>query len=289
MNKTETKQISRLIEFKAQVNENTIEGAAAVMGNIDRHGDVIFPGAFKKAIPSFLKSGFVAVGHAWDGLPVAMPKSAKEVGNTLMTVAEFHDDPEAQRVRQVCKERIENGLSVGLSVGFSIDYDSPDGRMWFENGKLMAKYIDESGYDQSLFDMAGIRKCGSPCRAILSVSELYEYSIVTVPANPKAVATTVKTISLEDDALNALSFEDHSNSVLTAVKGFIVRARDYAQMREEKGRGISEARASEFKEMQDALAELLEVGVMPKTLDAELLQVQAEALRINAVLIGSEV
>ena len=81
-----------------QIDENCIRGAAAVMGNMDRGGDVIYPGAFKKALKGFLASGFVSLAHNWDE-PIAMPTMAKESGNMLDCEAEFHSTEDAQRVR----------------------------------------------------------------------------------------------------------------------------------------------------------------------------------------------
>lgn len=57
---------------------NTIAGVANVMGVADRGRDVVFPYAFRGAIPAFLASGFVPVGHNWGGLPVATPTKAED-------------------------------------------------------------------------------------------------------------------------------------------------------------------------------------------------------------------
>lgn len=173
-----------------EVAENHLRGAAAVMGNMDRGNDVIYPGAFKRALPEFLKSGFVADTHDWSMADVvAMPVAAKEVGNTLVVDAEFHSDDRSQAVRTRCVERLERGLTVGLSVGFNL---ADGGYIEFGSGKDLLKHAEGIGQDMSLFDAAGIRKRPGYCRAITEISDLYEFSVVPVPMNPAAVATDAK-------------------------------------------------------------------------------------------------
>lgn len=182
------------------LNGNRISGYAAAMGNMDAGGDVIFPGAFKGGVLTrFLQRGFVPVGHDWYSLPVAMPVTAKEEGNRLLTEAEFHTTPTAQEARTVARERIERGLEVGLSIGFDIE----QGQM-FDSGAELLEFAEGSKQDMSLFDVARIAAYKGICRAITKVRELYEYSIVSVPMNSLAVATAAKarlTAEYDFDAL----------------------------------------------------------------------------------------
>lgn len=248
--------ITKGFEIKAAtLAENVIEGAAAVMGNMDRGGDVIFPGAFKKALPAFKESGFVAEGHDWRSY-IAMPLDAKEKGTELWTRAEFHSTADAQAVRQKCMERIQKGLSIGLSIGFSVDYSDDDSRKWFQSGDDLWKHIEESA-DPSFFDKKSIRAWKGSCRAIKQVAELYEYSVVPVPMNPKATATMVKRFGLDNCELNSLSFDDHSETVLTAVRGLVARQQDYKSMRDEKGRPLSDARRAEIGQLKSLIDQLL--------------------------------
>lgn len=172
---------------------NRLRGLAAVMGNLDYGQDVIFPGAFKSCLPDFIKNGFVAQGHEWDDLPIAWPVSAEEQGNALVTEAEFHSTIDAQAARTVCKERLDNGKTVGLSVGFQSD---PNGCHYFENGKNLLTFAGDNGYDLKMFDTKGITAWDSWCRGITKIAELFEYSVVTVPMNPMAVATDAKEYDL---------------------------------------------------------------------------------------------
>jgi hypothetical protein len=54
------------------------------------------------------------------------------------------------------------------------------------------KWLPEAGYDASKFDTKSIAAWNAPCRALIRCGELYEYSLVSVPMNPKALATEAK-------------------------------------------------------------------------------------------------
>lgn len=191
---------------EAEMQENTIRGVAAVMGNMDRNSGVIVPGYFKPVLKSFLASGFVALSHDWDDLPVAMPLKAEEQGNQFYTEALFHSTEAAQNARVVCQERISKNLAVGLSIGWIPDYAVGEdgeyaGVKYFENGAKMLKYIS-ANYDDSLFDAKSIRAQKSWCRLFTKCADLVEYSIVTRPGNARANATEVNSaryLSLAND------------------------------------------------------------------------------------------
>lgn len=190
--KDEAVMIAKRFAIKAAdatLSENTITGAAAVMGNIDSHGDVIFPGAFSDALPEFLRSGFVAVGHDWDSLPVGYPTVAQERGRQLYTEATFHSTQDAQEARTVAAERLSAGKSVGLSVGFFCQWGDC---IEFPSGLELLTYARGLGMDMALFDVASIAACKDYIRAIIKISRLVEYSIVTIPANPEAEALSAK-------------------------------------------------------------------------------------------------
>ena len=175
----------------ADLTGNVIKGAASAIGNMDRGGDVVCPGFYENALDGFRKAGFVAVGHDWGGLPVAMPTKAVEQAGQLYCEATYHKTAAAQDARIIAQERKDAGLDVGLSVGFSM---KPDGFKVFRSGADMLAWLPENGYNLSDFDEVGIKGWSGYCRALLKggCSELYEYSIVTVPMNPAAVASEAK-------------------------------------------------------------------------------------------------
>jgi len=149
------------------VDENgSFEMYALVFGNIDRQFDIIEPGAVKN-VQEFTKAGGIYVGHDVSGLPVAMITSATQDHHGLKVAGTFHSTPQAQDVRTIVKERLEAGRTVQTSIG----------------------YLPLSGGEQ--FE----KQKGRTIRR-LSAINVYEASIVGVPANPLAEVVSAK--SAED-------------------------------------------------------------------------------------------
>jgi hypothetical protein len=154
-------------EFQAQFKtlEDTdsvgsFEGIAAVFSNIDRQHDVIQPGAFTRTLPDFIKSGFLANAHDWSE-PVGTIDEAIETNDGLYVRGKFHSTPNAQLLRKVIRERLERGKDVAMSIGYQITEDAFDS----EKSVRMLKEL-----------------------------ELFEVSVVSVPANPLARLASVKQI-----------------------------------------------------------------------------------------------
>lgn len=193
-------KITKTYDLKAgDLTENCLKGNANIMGILDGGNDVAFPGFFKAALPGFLKSGFMPVGHDWGGLPVAMPVKASEEGAALYCEFEFHSTPTAQEARTVAKERMEKGLTVGLSVGF----DTKEGGVsYFSSGTKLLEHAQSLGCDMALFDTTGIGAHKGMCRALLpgGCEELFEVSYVSVPMNRTSGAIAVKGEALGDRA-----------------------------------------------------------------------------------------
>src|SRR5690349_14755024 len=100
------------VEIKANASgTGRIVGYAATFGNVDEVGDAIMPGAFTKSLGTFLRDGFIALGHDHYNLPIAMPDVAKEDSHGLWIEADFHSTPMAQEARTVVQERIAQGKS----------------------------------------------------------------------------------------------------------------------------------------------------------------------------------
>lgn len=145
----------------------------SVFNNIDRQGEIVAPGAFTN-LDEFVKSGWVAVNHEWDDLPVASVATATQDDYGLKLVWDWHSTDDAQACRTVVRERMERGKAVKCSIGYRVVKDRMD-------------EID-----------------GKPVRVLEQV-ELYEASIVNRPANPKAEVTAVKAWHQDyDDAMRAL-------------------------------------------------------------------------------------
>jgi len=185
-------KITKNYDLKAAaLDENYLKGNANIMGILDSGYDVAFPGFFKNALPDFLKSGFMPVGHDWGALPIAMPVKAAEEGAALYCEFEFHSTATAQEARTVAKERMEKNLTVGLSVGFDTH---DDGTSYFSSGQKLLEHAQGLGCDMSLFDTKGIGAHKGMCRGLLpgGCKELFEVSYVTVPMNRPSAAVAVK-------------------------------------------------------------------------------------------------
>lgn len=157
------RKVCELADFKmSDEGAGSFTGYASTFGNKDCAGEVVVKGAFARTLPTFKADGFVAVGHNWSALPVATVRDAKEDDHGLFVAGDFHSTSEAQSARTVMKERLERGKSVGLSIGYEVK-DSEQTK----EARLL-KEID-----------------------------LYEFSIVTVPCNREAQATTAKSAEPE--------------------------------------------------------------------------------------------
>lgn len=135
-----------------------IEGYAAVFGNVDRAGERILPGAFTN-LDDFVKSGTLAVGHDWGGIGVATIDSATQDDHGLRIIATWLPTADAQEVRKACTERLRRGKKIGMSIGYEVKSD---------------QFVD------------GVRE--------LKSIELYEVSLVMVPANPEAAVLSAKAL-----------------------------------------------------------------------------------------------
>lgn len=138
----------------------SFEGLAAVFNNLDRQNDIIVPGAFASSLDEFVRTGFLASAHDWT-TPIGTISAAIETPQGLQVAGEFHSTADAQNARRKIQERLERGKSIGMSIGFAIR-------------------------DQEISDDLQVRK--------LTDIELFEVSVVTVPANPLAHMTGVKQI-----------------------------------------------------------------------------------------------
>lgn len=230
-----------------------IRGYASTFGNLDRAGDIVQQGAYKHTLKSFLENGFLAVAHDWHSLSIGTFKEAKEDEHGLFVEAEFHSTPEAQNARTVARERLDRGKSVSLSIGYRV-----------KEGEQ-----SEEGF-------------------LLKELDLFEVSLVTVPANEQAILTAAKHL----DLLTGLTFADHSKSVLTAVKDLHKRASEIHSLKLEKGRkttlnaerrGELEALMLEFDGMMKDIKSLLDSST-PRPAEALRLAAQLQAVTMRVRL-----
>lgn len=152
----------------------TFELYAAVFGNVDHHRDVIVPGAFKN-LDAFVRDGWGAVNHVnWsDDLGVATIDEASQDAIGLRVKGTFHSTPDSQAIRTKIRERMDRGKSVKCSFGYSI-LDSADE---VRDGERIT---------------------------LLKGLDVFEFSFVTMPANPRAGVTDVKGLPRLSDVTRAV-------------------------------------------------------------------------------------
>lgn len=167
-------------KFASGAKPGTFSGYGAVFGNIDSYGDVIEKSAFKETLreweskgkwpPMLLQhGGGMFGGGAADGIPVGAWTSMEENSKGLK-VEGFVDPIDTDEGKKIYAG-LKNGGLEGLSIGFEV-----------------REFI------------AGT-KPGEPRRRLTNI-DLWELSIVTFPANDKALVGNVKAMI---DELKTLS------------------------------------------------------------------------------------
>lgn len=207
------------VELKmSEEGHGQITGYASTFANWDDVGERPVKGAFVPHLSDFLKDGFVSIGHDWKALPIATPTQAYEDEHGLYVVADFHSTPDAQNARTVIRERMERGKSVKLSIGYEVfdDEKTSEGRL-------------------------------------LKNIKLYEWSYVTVPANPLASLTGVKGLLLEGGPLSA-----YADVVEAAFSAYLTAATGYAERRLKEGRVFSDANLRAMDDSIERIASGLE-------------------------------
>lgn len=159
-------------EVKEVTAEGTIEGYAAVFGNVDRGGDKILPGAFVESLRKAAQQGQTVkmlFNHdpnqpigVWEDLA----EDAKGLWGKGRLVMEV---PKAQEVHALLKAKALGGLSIGYVT-------------------------DESDWDGNV-------------RLLKSV-QLYEVSPVTFPMNERAKISSVKSAEGAAEIIDKLAAGD---------------------------------------------------------------------------------
>lgn len=137
----------------------TFEGYAAAYGNVDSDNDVIEMGAFAKSI----KEGFPAkrIKVLWQhkaDSPIGLPIDMREDSKGLWVKSRISRTEKGDEAIELMRDGVIDRMSVGFSI--------PGGK--------------------SQIDGQGIRH--------IYEGKLFEYSLVTWPANDQAIITGVKTL-----------------------------------------------------------------------------------------------
>ena len=156
-----SKNLSFECKFEVKDNQEEdyyyLKGYGSTFNNVDRVNDVVEKGAFKKSLKKRMPK--LLFGHESKGVPVGIIDSIKEDDNGLIFEARMPKNDAFVR------DRIMPQIKIGSLNSFSIGYT-----------------IDVSEIDSK----TGIRK--------LKEISLFEISIVTFPANEKAILQAFKAV-----------------------------------------------------------------------------------------------
>lgn len=193
-----------------------IEGLASTFGNLDRDGDIIIKGAFKNTLTRRMPK--LLNQHRIDQ-PIGVIDQAFESEEGLRIKARM---PKDNSMVKDLLPLLKMGALRDFSIGFNpIDVDiTPD-------GNRVIKEID-----------------------------LWEVSLVTIPANPEARVTGVKKLddSKKDTSKDKENKIDKDENIVDAIKAeTIVTKREFEQMLKDTGMFTKKAMitlASRFKEFE---------------------------------------
>lgn len=234
-------------------DSGTIEGIAAGTGNLDRQRDVLAPGCFAGCVGKFADEGLLMAFHKWDEPAIGAVTAAEEVPGGVKFRAKFFEHDAAQSVRGYCQEMQANGRKVGVSIGFEVD---PDSVSYHRDGESLAEAAQKEGLQVD----DAVREYRGGCSLVRRVTELYEASVVTVPANPNAYAESVKDILGGSGAYAGLTLDGHVETALSVLRGALNRVREVKASRAAQGRALGERRMAEIDEIARMLVELKEAA-----------------------------
>jgi HK97 family phage prohead protease len=176
-------------EFKNLDDAGTFEATVAVFGNVDKGGDRIMPGAFKKTLAQWEASGDpipVIFNHDW-GTPdahIGVVEKAVETKQGLLVKGrlDIEDNPVAKQVHRLMQRRSLKEFSFGYSV--------PDG------GEKRAK---DGANDLIEIELAEV---GPTLKGMNPATELHSVKSALIEANHfDAVTTELQEVKARLDKL----------------------------------------------------------------------------------------
>ena len=147
------------IKFSSDGKVGVFEGYASVFDIIDSDGDIILPGAYKKALATQSRQVGMFFNHQTWALPVGKWQNLEEDSKGLIVIGELTP---GLSVSNDLRAAMEHKTVEGMSVGFTVTKD-----------------------DYALIDTG---------RAFKNVQALREISICTFPANEQATIESMKSM-----------------------------------------------------------------------------------------------
>jgi len=215
-------------KFLEAGEHGSFTGYASTFENWDSVGERPVKGAFVKSLQEFLQDGFIAIGHDWYKLPIAMPTAAVEDEKGLLLTADFHSTTQAQEARTVMAERAAKGKSNKLSIGYRVLKD-----------RVLAQG-----------------------RELLEI-KLLEVSLVTIPANNQASVLGVKGLTLDTHTEALVAELKHWQERMTAIAQLRAEAKRGATFSSVNMERMKSIRAG-LSSLIDELEQLIALGENPK-------------------------
>jgi HK97 family phage prohead protease len=252
--------------------EGIIECKAAGIGNIDRSGDIILPGAFTDTLERFLRDGVILYQHRSD-CPIGKPLECYEKDDHLF-------------LKWQVERGVEKGaecwtlMKAGIVKKFSIGYDIIEGEWLYPDNIESFLTVPAT--------MQEITRALDWGRALKKL-ELYEVSPVSIPANASCDLTDIKS------GLRAgLRFDEYSELVRDANREFVKDAKEIFEMRSKAGRTLSDATRTRLADACSAMktacgdidALLEETDPQKAAKRARACRITAEALELEAELLS---
>lgn len=151
------------VEFRvksAEIEEGVISGYASVFGNVDSYGDIVVKGAFSRFLSEARVKGKV--------IPVFYGHNMEDPKANIGRVIELRED--------------EHGLWFKAQLDLSGD----------TYGRVVYDQLKDGRLDSMSFGFSIIDAKNTDAGYELRELELYEISVVPIPANKEAMITEVK-------------------------------------------------------------------------------------------------
>lgn len=200
------------LKIGAPVNADRVIRFKASDDSLDRHQEVILPKGWN--LENYIKNPVVMEFHDYWSWPLGMASAAGVMKNALWIDAEF-DPPEVDENADKVFNKIQHGSIRAGSVGFipkEIMVPSQNERsLWLDerieelkakglnvNPDMVCKGIDGGFADVVVADFANDEHKGlfdkyPDARRIYTKQELLEWTICPIPANPNALAASLRT------------------------------------------------------------------------------------------------
>jgi uncharacterized protein len=192
-----TKRAQFPAEFKTIGDKGKVEAIVSVFGNVDRIGDRVMPGAFKKTIAAWKESGDpvpVILSHSWDDpwahIGVVDDLEEVDAGLKATYTLDIDTNPVAAQVHRLMKRRSLKEHSFGYEI----------------RDERIAKDGANELLDLDLIEIGPTLKGMNPSTELLAVkSALEEVADVEVKAGRRISRATESALAAAADEAEALA------------------------------------------------------------------------------------